>query len=68
MPNALEQRAYNPAMGESVKPLEALSTEDYLKLEEAATVKHEYVAGILYALAGASQRHSRIAMGFGARL
>jgi Uma2 family endonuclease len=55
-------------MGESVRPLEALSIEDYLKLEEAASVKHEYVAGILYALAGASQRHNRIAGNIFARL
>lgn len=55
-------------MGESVKPLASYSVEEYLQLEEAAPVKHEYVAGVIYALAGASQRHNRIAMNLGAQL
>lgn len=51
---------YNDTMGESVKPLAVLGVEEYLQLEEAATLKHEYVAGVMYALAGATQRHNRI--------
>jgi Uma2 family endonuclease len=47
-------------MGESVKPLAILGIAEYLQLEEAATIKHEYVAGVIYALAGATQRHNRI--------
>jgi Uma2 family endonuclease len=34
---------------------------DYLRLEETATVKHELVGGEIYAMAGASERHNRIA-------
>lgn len=35
---------------------------DYLRLEETASVKHELVGGEIYAMAGASERHNRIAL------
>ncbi|MDP2110909.1 MAG: Uma2 family endonuclease [Thiobacillus sp.] len=34
---------------------------DYLREEETATSKHEFVGGEIYAMAGASERHNRIA-------
>lgn len=34
---------------------------DYLQLEETASSKHELVGGEIYAMAGASERHNRIA-------
>jgi len=37
------------------------SVEDYLYLERTSLVKHEYVDGIVYALAGGTRAHSRIA-------
>ncbi len=35
---------------------------DYLRREEAATGKHELVDGEIFAMAGASERHNRIAL------
>lgn len=39
-----------------------LTVEEYLALEEASDVRHEYVAGVVYALAGTSKRHNRITL------
>lgn len=36
--------------------------DDYLRMEAAATSKHELVGGEIYAMAGASERHNRIAL------
>lgn len=37
-----------------------MSIDEYRKLEENATVRHEYVAGEIYAMVGATRRHHRI--------
>ncbi len=34
-----------------------ISPEDYLKQEEERTVKHEYINGRMYPMAGASDTH-----------
>jgi Uma2 family endonuclease len=39
-----------------------LSPENYLAGEAESQVKHEYVDGQIFAMAGASERHNRIAM------
>lgn len=49
-------------------PQKPLSVEEYLKLEEAATTRHEYVGGKIYTHAGASDRHNRLAGNIFARL
>ena len=38
-----------------------LSVEDYLAFEERSEIKHEYIDGEIYAMAGASARHNQIA-------
>ncbi len=40
--------------------IEKLSIDDYLQGEPLADVKHEYIDGQVYAMAGASERHNRI--------
>ena len=51
---------------------ELMSVEDYLVTEESFEVKREYLAGMIYAMAGASEAHNRIAtnliVGLGNRL
>lgn len=37
-----------------------LTVDEYLRMEERATVKHEYVAGRMYAMSGVTVRHSLI--------
>ena len=48
-------------MAERVTPTpHSLTIEEYLKLEESATVRHEYVGGEIFAMVGATKRHNRI--------
>ncbi|MDG4559170.1 MAG: Uma2 family endonuclease [Candidatus Contendobacter sp.] len=45
-----------------------LSVEDYLAFEERSEIKHEYINGEIYAMAGASTRHNRITLNLASRL
>ena len=45
----------------SALPEEYISLEDYFKLEETSDSKHEYQQGTIFAMAGASMNHNRIA-------
>ncbi|HKG95865.1 MAG TPA: Uma2 family endonuclease [Gemmatimonadaceae bacterium] len=45
-----------------------LSVAEYLEMEEVSSVKHEYVAGEVYAMTGTTQRHNQIAGNIFARL
>ena len=40
--------------------IEKVSVEEYLALEERSPVRHEFVGGVLYAMAGASDEHIAI--------
>ena len=44
----------------ALQKLTYLTEEDYLAFELTADVRHEYVDGQIYAMAGANERHNRI--------
>jgi Uma2 family endonuclease len=44
----------------ALRKLDYLTEADYLDYELSATVKHEYVDGQIYAMAGASEKHNLI--------
>ncbi|MDB5890819.1 MAG: hypothetical protein JWP47_1650 [Polaromonas sp.] len=44
--------------------LKPLSEDDYLNSEEHAEVRHEFVHGRVYAMAGGSANHNRVAVNF----
>jgi Uma2 family endonuclease len=52
----------------ALKKLTYLTEQDYLAFEMAANVRHEYIDGHLYAMAGASERHNRISLNIGFHL
>ncbi len=41
--------------------LEHINEEDYLRGEQESAIRHEYINGIVYAMAGASDKHNLIA-------
>lgn len=50
------------------KKIESLSPEAYLRYEAHSTQRHEYVAGEIFAMTGASIRHNLIALNLAASL
>jgi Uma2 family endonuclease len=56
-----------PALAYANSPASPLLTADeYLEFEQTADGRHEFVAGVLYAMAGPSKRHNRIALNLAA--
>ena len=45
-----------------------ITEQEYLEGEKLAEVRHEYVNGVVYAMAGTSRRHNRIAVNFARKL
>ena len=48
--------------------LRTMTVEEYFQFEEGSQVRHEYVSGELYAMSGATFRHSILALNVGTRL
>ena len=48
-------------MAQSALDLAFISIDDYLALEEESRLRHEYVRGVLYAQAGGTHRHNKLA-------
>ena len=73
MPSALIRlrarrgRAYRGGMRET-SLLRTMTVEEYFQFEEGSQVRHEYVSGELYAMSGATFRHSTLALNVGTRL
>ena len=50
------------------KPVETITPEEYLEGEPFAEIRHEYVDGFVYAMAGASDEHNRIVLNLSSEL
>ncbi len=53
---------------EAARRTPPLTVEEFLEMEEASPTKHEYVAGQIHALSGATERHNRLALNIAAQL
>src|SRR5688500_242251 len=42
-------------------PLRTMTVDEYFRFEQDSPIKHEYVAGEVYAMSGATARHNLIA-------
>jgi Uma2 family endonuclease len=54
--------------GVATQPITRLKEEEYLALERSAECRHEFVDGGIFAMAGGSLRHSRLAVNWVAAL
>ncbi len=49
-------------MADTARLVEPITAQEYLERERESPIRHEYVDGYMYAMAGASERHNRIAV------
>jgi hypothetical protein len=52
-------------MAARAAPFDYVSVEEFLAEEQTSTVRHEYVGGVLHALAGGTDWHNEIVAGSG---
>lgn len=52
----------------SALPEELLTDERYLAIERKSDIKHEFVGGKMFAMAGARRNHNKVALNIGAEL
>ena len=55
-------------MGLAQKQVEFISIAEYLDGENISSIKHEYLDGTVYAMAGASDRHNRLSINLTSKL
>ena len=55
-------------MSEALKIVPKITLAEYLSGEEIAPVRHEFVKGAIYAMAGATETHNRISLNIGSFL
>ena len=46
----------------TARPSDLISVEDYLAGEQSSEIRHEYIGGIVYAMAGTSEEHNTLAL------
>ena len=49
-------------------PLNLLTSEEYLRLEQASKIRHEYLGGQVFAMSGGSKEHNIISLNIASRL
>jgi Uma2 family endonuclease len=59
-PHRFEVDSIDEAMSAIVQLRQFVSVEDYLEGERLSEIRHEYIGGQIYAMAGASDDHNRI--------
>ena len=55
-------------MAHAARPGHRYSFEDYLAVERASTIRHEYLDGEIYAMAGGTPEHAALSMAVGTAL
>jgi Uma2 family endonuclease len=56
------QGVSEPRPAYATAPTGYSSVDEFLKFEETSTIKHEYIAGELFAMTGATKRHNEITL------
>ncbi|HEY2036170.1 MAG TPA: Uma2 family endonuclease [Steroidobacteraceae bacterium] len=54
-------RVAEPAAAYAAEVRDPMSFEEYMEFEERSPIKHEYLAGQVFAMSGVTKRHNRIA-------